>query len=33
MSYEPNINSAVKITNEAELDASSDSSLPPLLPP
>lgn len=33
MSYENNINSAVKITNEAELDESSDNSLPPLIPP
>lgn len=33
MTYEPGINSAVQITNEADLDGSSDSSIPPLLPP
>jgi hypothetical protein len=31
MAYEPNIHSEVKITNEADLDGSSDGSLPPLL--
>ena len=33
MAYEQGINSAVKITHEADLDGSSDNSLPPLLPP